>query len=68
MTSIFVLLMQDDMVISHNSAKHKDSVQSGASSDIIALFSNSELRGREVIAGVREASSANYTGAENFKF
>ena len=66
--STFVLLMQYGMVISHNSAKQKGSVQSGASSNISALFSNNELKGRAVIAGAREASSANYTDAENYKF
>jgi len=50
-----------------SSAKHTDSVQSGGSSDIIALFNSNDLKGREVITSAREAPFAYYTDAGNFK-
>ena len=50
-----------------SSAKHTGSVQSGASSDIIALFSSNDPKGREVITSAGEAPFACYTDAGYFK-
>jgi hypothetical protein len=55
------------MLILHKQCQTHSSVQSGASSDIIALFNNNDLKGREVITSAREAPFACYPDAGNFK-
>jgi hypothetical protein len=50
-----------------SNAKHKGSVQSDASSDIIALFSSNDLKDREVITSAKEAPFVYFTDAGNFK-
>jgi len=55
------------MLISHKQCQTHSSVQSGASSEIIALFNSNDLKGREVITSAREAPFAYYPDAGNFK-